>query len=133
MANYGILPLSLSILYAFFKYWETICWVLKNEPLTAIDERIPFGELAYFPLGLDEEIKLALEPTKGFDVGAGQGKDRDATVNGGVVGLLIDTRGRPLDIRSDMPDRIAKIEKWNKFHDQVIAHKDDLGIATRRV
>jgi uncharacterized protein (TIGR01319 family) len=98
-----------------------------------IDERIPFGELAYFPLALGEETKLALEPAKGFDVGAGPGRDRDATVHGGVVGLLIDTRGRPLDIRSDMPDRVAKIEKWNKFHDQVIAHKDDQGIATRRV
>ena len=105
----------------------------KHPDGTNIDERINFGELIYYPLALDQEIQLALEPAKGFDVGAGSGRDRETTVHGGVVGLLIDTRGRPLNITSEMPDRVAKIEKWNKFHEQVKTSKDDHGIATRRV
>jgi len=105
----------------------------KKPDGTEIDERIPVGELAYYPLGLGEEMTLKLEPAKGFDVGAGLGRDMDAKVQGGVVGLLIDTRGRPLGIQADMPERVAKIEKWNRFHDQVKADSDDQGIATRRV
>ncbi len=100
---------------------------------TDIDERIPFGEFLYYPLELDKDAQLKLEPTKAFDIGAGPGRDRDVTVQGGVVGLLIDTRGRPFNVRADMQDRVAKIEKWNQFHDQVVAHKEDHGIATRRV
>jgi hypothetical protein len=100
---------------------------------TDIDERIPTGELVYYPLDLGAEAQLKLEPTKTFDVGAGPGRDRDVTVQGGVVGLLIDTRGRPLDVTAGMADRVAKIEKWNRFHDQVVAHEEDHGIATRRV
>lgn len=105
----------------------------KKPDGTDLDERIPVGELAYFPLGLGEEMTLKIEPAKGFDVGVGPGRDMDAKVHGGVVGLLIDTRGRPLGIQADMPERVAKIEKWNRFHDQVKAHIDDQGIATRRV
>jgi uncharacterized protein (TIGR01319 family) len=105
----------------------------KRHDGTEVDERIAFGELKYWALALNQQMKLRLEPAKGFDVGAGPGRDRDVTVHGGVVGLLIDTRGRPLNITSDMPDRVTKIEKWNRFHQQVIAHKDDHGIATRRV
>jgi uncharacterized protein (TIGR01319 family) len=105
----------------------------KKPDGTDMDERIPVGELAYFPLGLGEEMTLKIEPTKGFDVGAGAGRDMDAKVQGGVVGLLIDTRGRPLGIQVDMADRVAKIEKWNRFHELVKTYTDDEGIATRRV
>ena len=105
----------------------------KKPDGTELDERIPVGELAYFPLGLGEEMMLKIEPAKGFDVGAGSGRDMDAKVQGGVVGLLVDTRGRPLGIQVNMPERVAKIEKWNRFHDQVKTYSDDQGIATRRV
>ncbi len=98
-----------------------------------IDQRIPFGEFLYYPLELGKKAKLKLEPTKAFDIGAGPGRDREVTVQGGVVGLLIDTRGRPFNVRANMEERVAKIEKWNQFHDQVVAHEEDHGIATRRV
>ncbi len=91
---------------------------------------VPFGELVLFPLGVGEELKAKLKPAKQFDVGAGPGKDREVTLHGGVVGLIIDTRGRPFDLSPKTPDRVAKIQKWSQI--QVAGDVDDHGVATVR-
>lgn len=88
------------------------------------------GELLLFPLAPGEEVQAKLKPAKGFDVGAGPGKERDVTLHGGVVGLIIDTRGRPFDLSAKTPDRVAKIQKWSKI--QVLGDVDDHGVATVR-
>lgn len=57
---------------------------------------LPCGEILEFPLALEESAQVILEPARGFDVGAGSGKRLETTVRGGTVGLILDTRGRPL-------------------------------------
>jgi len=39
-------------------------------------------------------MELTVEPVKGVDVGEGKGQPITRQVNGGVVGLMIDARGR---------------------------------------
>ena len=36
----------------------------------------------------------------------------EANVEGGVVGILIDARGRPIDIPKDDDTRIKKLREW---------------------
>jgi len=72
-----------------------------------------FGSLSVIPLGLGETKEVTLNPHKGFDVGAGKGKSRTITVEGGTVGLIVDTRGRPLNLPTDMKQRIAKLQEWH--------------------
>ncbi|GIW73251.1 MAG: hypothetical protein KatS3mg102_2793 [Planctomycetota bacterium] len=72
----------------------------------------PFGELRRLPLGRDEQATVELEPARGFDVGAGPGKTLRATVSGGEVGLVIDTRGRPLFMHEDRQRRFAQLRRW---------------------
>jgi hypothetical protein len=91
---------------------------------------VPFGELLLFPLKPGDELKAKLKPAKGFDVGAGAGKERDVTLHGGVVGLIIDTRGRPFDFSPKTVGRVEKIQKWSKI--QVLGDVDDHGVATVR-
>jgi len=71
-----------------------------------------FGEIIRMPLGEGEEAKLILHPEKGFDVGEGKGKKVERTVRGGVVGLIFDGRGRPLQIPQDEATRVKKLSQW---------------------
>ncbi len=63
-------------------------------------------------MGDGETQEATITPAKGFDVGAGKGKSRTVVVKGGVVGLVLDTRGRPIAIPTDQTARVAKLQEW---------------------
>ena len=81
----------------------------NNAPIT---EDVPYGELRRYPLPLGEKATLKLQPSRRFDVGAGNGHPVEAEVMGGVVGLVVDTRGRPLEIPTDAQQRVSQLTKW---------------------
>ncbi len=75
-------------------------------------EVVPFGQVRVLPMGAEETDEATITPAKGFDVGAGKGKSRTITVEGGVVGLVIDARGRPIAVPSEQTARVAKLQEW---------------------
>ena len=88
--------------------------IAGNPPVT---EDVPYGELRLYPLPLGEKASLKLQPSRRFDVGAGNGQAVEAEAMGGVVGLVIDTRGRPLEIPADAQQRVAQLTKWQSALD----------------
>ncbi len=87
----------------------------SDKPTVA--EEIPFGELRLYPLGLGEKVSVKLHPSRRFDLGAGHGTPIETEVLGGVVGLVIDARGRPLEIPTDSIQRVAQLTKWQNALD----------------
>jgi len=79
---------------------------------TVLNEDVRFGEMRVHPLGVGEEVSVKATPSRGFDAGAGPGKVLERKVSGGVVGLMIDARGRPFTLPTDEQARVAKLEKW---------------------
>ncbi|MBZ0267056.1 glutamate mutase L [bacterium] len=73
---------------------------------------IKFGDLQLVPLGVGESVKAHLIPGKGCDLGWGPGKTVERELHGGVVGLILDGRGRPIAIDASDPDRVEKIQRW---------------------
>lgn len=73
---------------------------------------VNFGEIKLFPLAQGEEAKATLQPGKGFDIGEGRGKSLEATVFGGIVGLVIDCRGRPFNLPENKGKRMEKLNEW---------------------
>lgn len=73
---------------------------------------VPFGSLKVIPLGVGEKASIEITPGKGFDVGSGKNRPHTAEVEGGVVGLIIDGRGRPLQLPGDDGQRVAKQCEW---------------------
>ena len=73
---------------------------------------VPFGQLTLLPFPLGETARAKITPAKGCDVGGGPGKSVERDVHGGVVGLLLDGRGRPLALDPADPDRVARIRRW---------------------
>ena len=53
-------------------------------------------------------------PAPTVDVGLGLGERARAAeeIDGGLVGLIIDARGRPLDLPSDENERQARLLQW---------------------
>ena len=86
-------------------------------------EVVPFGQIRVLPLAGGETDEATLTPAKGFDVGVGKGKSRTVTVEGGVVGLVIDTRGRPIVIPAEQPARVAKLQEWLRAFDLPIVEE----------
>ncbi|MBD3367917.1 MAG: methylaspartate mutase [Candidatus Eisenbacteria bacterium] len=84
---------------------------------TSLNEEIPFGEMRVYPMTVDDEIRIKMTPARSFDVGAGPGKPHEATVSGGVVGLMIDTRGRPFNLPTDESKRVEKLDRWAQAFD----------------
>ena len=73
-----------------------------------------YGELKLIDLKEGETAEIEITPTRQFDVGRGKGQKMEEKVSGGVVGLVIDVRGRPLSLHKDKVRRIEQITKWNK-------------------
>ena len=80
--------------------------------------KLMFGELKLYPLGLDEKTNLpfnakaTLEPAGKLDVGAGPGAKFETNVSGGVVGIILDGRGRPFVLPTDDATRVRKLKEW---------------------
>ncbi len=55
---------------------------------------------------------MKVTPARGFDAGAGPGKPFESTLTGGVVGLIVDTRGRPFVLPTDESERVKRLDKW---------------------
>ena len=72
------------------------------------------GDVVRLPLDVDQTAEVYLEPASGFDVGAGLGKPRSATIHGGTVGVILDGRGRSLELPSDRNLCRETVMKWNR-------------------
>lgn len=77
------------------------------------DQTFKFGTLTLIPLGLGETKEVTIKPGRNFDIGAGKGKALTTNVEGGAVGLIIDMRGRPLQLPADKKARISKLQEWH--------------------
>ena len=79
-----------------------------------IDEVIDAMELRLYEASHDDEIRATFTPLQSqLDLGAGPGKPLSQTLRGGVVGIVIDTRGRPdIQIPTEPQQRVAMLERW---------------------
>ncbi len=72
------------------------------------------GELRLLPLGADEQAEVVVTPGRGFDCGGGAGERVVRKLRGGMVGLVLDARGRPLELPAAAAARRAKLVEWNR-------------------
>jgi len=68
---------------------------------------IRVGEMRLVPLPTGQTARTTVHPARQFDVGAGRGKSRETEVAGGLVGLILDGRGRPLPFDADPAVNVA--------------------------
>jgi hypothetical protein len=71
------------------------------------------GGLELMPLAVGQSAQLELTPLhRGTDIGLGSGKGARLDINGSALGVVIDARGRPLNLPEDAVRRRELIKKW---------------------
>ena len=73
---------------------------------------VKFGGLEILPLGMGQTARLTLQPMHRSDIGNGPGRNATLQVTGGVMGVVIDARGRPLTLPEDPVRRRELFKKW---------------------
>jgi len=72
------------------------------------------GSIEVIPLRTNEQALLSLFPAPTVDVGLGPGERARAAeeIDGGLVGLIIDARGRPLVLPDEAKERQNRLSLW---------------------
>jgi hypothetical protein len=95
-------------------YGEQVVRVkLKYSDGTDARVDVKSGSLEVLPLPSGQSARLSLQPLHRADAGFGPGKTGSIMVTGGALGVVIDARGRPLQLPSDPVRRRELIKKWN--------------------
>ena len=74
--------------------------------------QLAFGDLKLFALTREQQATVTMQPAKQVDLGNGPGQPFTKTVKGGVVGLMLDGRGRPLQLPGEQAARVAMLTRW---------------------
>jgi hypothetical protein len=74
---------------------------------------VKFGSLEILPLASGQAGRLNLRPASRVDLGFGPGRGGTIPVSGGILGVVFDGRGRPLELPQDAGRRRESIKKWN--------------------
>jgi uncharacterized protein (TIGR01319 family) len=86
---------------------------VSYEDGSELDVDVDYGDLEVLPLPLGQEAVLELSPKRGFDAGlGGEGKAGKRRVSGGLIGLIVDARGRPLPVPNEPERRREWMQRW---------------------
>ncbi len=75
---------------------------------------LQIGDLLLFPLAFGAAAEVVLQPARGWDAGAGPGREVQTAAQGGAAGLILDGRGRPLQFPERQEDRLRQSAAWNQ-------------------
>ncbi len=82
-----------------------------DEVLEELD--VPYGQLSVVPLPNTRKFMVEMRPTAQFDIGLGEfGRGAVSEIEGGLFGLIIDTRGRPLRLPDNADKRHEQLNQW---------------------
>lgn len=80
---------------------------------SVFQEDIPFGEMRLIPCGVGEVAKATLKTSGGLTLDENKAKEMTIDLHGGVVGIVLDTRGRqPFNLPTEKEMRIKYLKKW---------------------
>ena len=82
------------------------------------EHAIEHGSMKVLPLGVGETVAAEIVPARQIDMGQGPGKSITTRLTGGVVGVILDGRGRqPFDLPEKREDRVEKLQEWSRAMD----------------
>jgi hypothetical protein len=85
----------------------------REDGTSPIVGEIEFGQISVLPLPAGRYARLTITPERGFDIGFGTfGRSATLRVSGGVVGVIIDARGRPIPLPEDRGRQMELAQKW---------------------
>jgi len=77
-----------------------------------VKEQVRGCEVVRIALPERQKAVASVQPRRDFDVGEGSGRELSTTIEGGVVGIILDGRGRPMVLPEDQTERKRKLLGW---------------------
>ena len=101
---------------------KAFSYKLELETGETMEGELNFGDLKLIPYGLnDKGLPLrgtaTITPSRNLDMGAGRGRPVKGEIYGGVVGILLDARGRPIKFATERSERVKQLETWTRAFD----------------
>ena len=86
---------------------------LNYEDERTLEVEVAYGSLEIIPLPAGRTATLELRPSRRFDIGLGtKGQAGTTKVEGGIIGIIVDARGRPLPMAEDAAEQQARMQRW---------------------
>lgn len=90
-------------------------YTIKFDDGTEESGSMKFGDIKLFAdFTVGAEATVTVKPARRFDLGEGAGKEVTKKVRGGVVGLVLDARGRKIVLNPDHAERRKQLLKWGE-------------------
>jgi len=99
------------------KFGEPCVTVTIEYNEQVIEESVPYGSMKVIKIPEETTVDAVIRPERHFDAGNGYGRVVETQVHGGVVGVIIDCRGRPTVLPEDPVLRNQKLVEWFKAMD----------------
>ncbi|MBW6474461.1 MAG: hypothetical protein K0B14_15145, partial [Anaerolineaceae bacterium] len=85
---------------------------------TYLEEQIQKGTIVKLPISAGQIVKLFFEPLSNFDLNQfGNNIDKGLIIQGGLCGVIFDTRGRPIQLQKNNSERFDQFQKWYRSMD----------------
>ncbi|MEA3432066.1 MAG: glutamate mutase L [candidate division WOR-3 bacterium] len=75
---------------------------------------VNYGDMVRIPLATDKKKKIIIETERGFYIGPNKERKIEMEISGGVVGIIVDARGRPFKLPAEARKRMDKLSSWIK-------------------
>ena len=105
---------------------EVMAVELEMSSGETLKEDVKFGEIKRINFAERQEANAIITPNKGFDVGNGPGHKLEGAVIGGIVGIVLDGRGRPLQLPEEEGVRKELLLRW--FHAMDLLSEEELKV-----
>jgi hypothetical protein len=79
---------------------------------SALNVEAHYGEIEVWPLLVGQRATLEIWLHRRFDIGMGPGQGGRVEMLGGMAGLIVDARGRPLTLPRDPAERRRALRRW---------------------
>jgi len=110
-----LIPIATSLsLKGQMKEKEVCAELTINTPEGETNYKLYPGRLYRFTETAEKLFSFTIRPEREVDAGEGPGVEYEKKARFSAVGLVIDTRGRPLVLPTDPAERIAKNRSWAK-------------------
>lgn len=84
---------------------------IERQDGTLVRETVDYGLVKRIPLPEEETVRVTVSPERGYNVGAGLGFSY-TTAGGGVLGVVLDGRGRPIISPLNPARRRSRVATW---------------------
>ena len=91
---------------------KAITVIVEKEDSEKLELTVDYGDINRLPLPVGQSAKVTIKPTRRMDIGFGLGKSKTVSMHGGEIGIIIDARGRPLNLTRKKVDQDQLIQQW---------------------